>query len=210
MSVAVPHIPGDGRLDTLLDNQLDSSACQLRSIALLSVNTQPNTWYKWCVLCSPNSRTIVSASLGRSLTDVLWSQCGHPPNVVACTLLSPILQDVRVCLYRGCVPSGRVSCGEEWQLTGGCGFKKHSEVYITVYNCADLIHWQLCHLENCGPLLHSASQCSWKPDPHCTHPYRHTHTHCTSFNLRVVIHLWDTVQDKWKWDVKLNDHLPGN
>ena len=29
MSVAVPHIPGDGRLDTLLDNQLDSSASQL-------------------------------------------------------------------------------------------------------------------------------------------------------------------------------------
>ena len=31
MSVAVPHIPGDGRLDTytLLDNQLDSGECQL-------------------------------------------------------------------------------------------------------------------------------------------------------------------------------------
>ena len=130
MSVTVPHIPGDGRLDTLFDNQLDSSACQLRPIALLSVNAQPNTLYKLCVLCSPNSRTIVSASLGRSLTDVLWSQCGHPPNVVACTLLSPILQDVRVCPYRGCVPSGRVSCGEEWQLTGGCGFKKHMRYII--------------------------------------------------------------------------------
>jgi len=73
MSVAVPHIPGDGRLDTLLDNQLDSSECQLRSIALLSENIQPNTLYKWCVFYSPNSRTIVSASLGRSLTDVLGS-----------------------------------------------------------------------------------------------------------------------------------------
>ena len=127
-------IPGDGRLDTLSDNQLDSSACRLRSIALLSVNTQPNTLYKWCVLCSPNSRTIVSACLGRSLSDVLGSKCGHPPNVAACTLLSPLLQDVRVCPYRGCVPSGRVSCGEGRQLTGGCRFKKHSE--YTVYDYA--------------------------------------------------------------------------
>jgi len=31
MSAAVPHIPGDGRQDTytLLDNQLDSSVCQI-------------------------------------------------------------------------------------------------------------------------------------------------------------------------------------
>jgi len=37
MSGAVPHIPGDGRLDTLLENQLESSTCQIGSVALIIV-----------------------------------------------------------------------------------------------------------------------------------------------------------------------------
>ena len=78
------------------------------------------------VFCSPNSSTVVSASLGSSI-EGSGSKLGHPPNVVACTRPWSISKAVRVCPHRGCVPSGRVSCGEGRQLTGGCRFKIHSE-----------------------------------------------------------------------------------
>ena len=44
MSVAVPHIPGDGRLDTLLDNQLDSSVYQLGNYSIDIVNEHTNKY----------------------------------------------------------------------------------------------------------------------------------------------------------------------
>ena len=81
----------------------------------------------WYVFCSPNSSTVVSASLGISRSFFSLSHFEPPPNVVACTRPLPISKAVRVCPHRSCVPSGRVSCGEGRQLTGVCRFKIHSE-----------------------------------------------------------------------------------
>ena len=49
---------------------------------------------------------------------------------MACTRLSSILHAVRVWAHRGCGPSGRVSCGEGRQLTGGCRFKIQAGFYL--------------------------------------------------------------------------------
>ena len=61
---------------------------------------------------SPNSMTVVSASLGSSSSDLLRSYSGHPPKVVVCTLSSSSRNEVTVCPHRGCVPSGRGSWRE--------------------------------------------------------------------------------------------------
>ena len=56
MSLAMPHIPGDGRLDTQLDNELDTSVCQLGTCSIcmktLSMNMQPSAMYIYDNMCS--------------------------------------------------------------------------------------------------------------------------------------------------------------
>ena len=50
MSLAMLHIPGDGRLDAQLDNELDPSVCQLRTCSIhIRMNMQPSAmWYGMC------------------------------------------------------------------------------------------------------------------------------------------------------------------
>ena len=77
-----------------------------------------------CVLHSPNSITVVSASFRWTSSDLprWYSHFGEPPNLVAWVRPGHILQAVRVWPKHGRVPSGRVSWGEGRQLTDGFKF----------------------------------------------------------------------------------------
>ena len=149
---------------------------------------------QWNVFCSPNSSTVVSASLGISLAFIPAKYFEPPPNDVTCVLLSHILQDVRVCPHRGFVPSGRVSCGEGRQLNGGCRFKKHLE--YTIVQFSRLL--PIVGYNNYGPLQLR------KPNPPSN-----THTHTLYFsNLTGTIHT-SVVTCVHGNDVKFNHHLSG-
>ena len=85
----------------------------------------PHLCQKHCVQCttlfySPNSMTVVSASLGSLSNDLLGSYSGLPPKAVARTLSSSSRKEVTVCPHRGCVPSGRVSWREGRQHNPWC------------------------------------------------------------------------------------------
>ena len=89
--------------------------CNAQCVYSVSVSTQYSAVYN--VFYSPNSITVVSASFCLASSGWPYTYLGHPPNVVVWTRPGHILQAVRVCPHLGSVPSGKVSWGEEKQLT---------------------------------------------------------------------------------------------
>jgi len=88
-----------------------------------------------CVLYSPNSITVVSASFRWASSDFprWYSHFGEPPNLVTWIRPGHIIQAVRVWPKHGRVPSGRVSWGEGRQLTDSSIHAKCCEHTIIVY-----------------------------------------------------------------------------
>ena len=176
---AVCHIPGSGRLT---HNQLDPSVCQWGTYSIdshsrtMSVNTQPSILYNGMRSAHQTPELLYQPVWEYHCPLSPYSTLNHPQ------MLWHVFCSPPFCRMWGCAPTVAVYLQEEWAVERNGNWL----VDVGSWNTVRYIHCvQLCRphslavvsLGELWSLLHSARQCSWKSDPHCTHPHRHTLIH---------------------------------
>ena len=160
MSLAMPHIPGDGRLDTLLDNELDPSACQLDICSILIIlrhcqwTCNPVQCSMVCVLLTKLQHSCISqlgAIIIRFPRDVTWASpkcCGMYPALVHLEG-SEGVPAPWLCTFRKS-ELGRGKTTDWWMQVQDTQWA----YYCTIVQIQNLIRTHTCEfIANCGKTL---------------------------------------------------------